>query len=147
MLSALTWMNALDRVMAKIGRGVRECIVVAAIGACAGVVFLVAGGFAIAAGYIALSRELPPHLAALGIAAALALFGALLLIVAAARGRGRRAHASGSPQGDLSGQAEKLADLMVKELITRIQQKPSSAVVTAVVMGVVVGLLRRNRPS
>lgn len=147
MLRAL---DALHGVAAKIGSGIRQRAATAAVCAGAGVTFAVSAGFAIAAGYLALARDLPPHLAALGTAAALALFGGFLLIVAAVRRRRTTALTSRSLQGTLTNQAEELAeeltDLVVRESIARVQRKPSSAVLTAVVLGVVVGLMRRDPP-
>jgi hypothetical protein len=143
MLHAL---DALNGVAAKIGSGIRQRAAIASVLACAVIVFLVSGGFAVAAGYLALAREMPAHLAALGTAAVLALIGGVLLIIATNRRRRVTALTSRSLHGMLSHEAEDLTDFVVRETVARIQRKPSSAVLTAVALGVVVGLMRRNPP-
>jgi hypothetical protein len=139
-------LDALNGVAAKIGSGIRQRAAIASVFAYAVIVFLVSGGFAVAAGYLALAREMPAHLAALGTAAVLALIGGFLLIVATNRRRRITALTSRSLHGMLSHEAESLTDFVVRESVARIQRKPSSAVLTAVALGVVVGLMRRNPP-
>jgi hypothetical protein len=142
----LDTLDALHGVVARIGSGIRQRAATAAVCACAGAVFAVSAGFAVMAGYLALAREMPSHLAALVTAAALALLGSVLLVVATVRRRRITALTSRPLQENLAYQAEELTDLVVRESIARIQRKPSSAVLTAVALGVVVGLIRRDPP-
>ena len=139
-------LTSLCGLLQRIKSGVRHGIVSAAIMTAGALLLVAAAGFAAAAGYIWLATQVPDHLAALLVAGGLALTGGIVIAVAVVRSR----HASPSLDTDIAREAEAAADQAVQSVLSEVRIHPLSALMTALVAGVAVGLLKpgaaRNPP-
>lgn len=134
--------GALDGVKARVQDRYRRGIQAAAIALCGGLFILGALGFAVAAGYIWLSMEMPAHQAALVTAGVLFLAGCVVFAVARGRNRAPQRPAAGDTTSDLAAQADDAAREAFRGVVSQVQGSPLSTVATAVALGAVVGLLR-----
>ena len=143
-------LTSLCGLLQRIKSGVRHGIVSAAIMTAGALLLVAAAGFAAAAGYIWLAAQVPDHLAALLVAGGLALTGGIVIAVAVVRSRPRNRHASPSLDTDIAREAEAAADQAVQSVLSEVRIHPLSALMTALVAGVAVGLLKpgaaRNPP-
>lgn len=124
----------------------RRCIAAGILVLLGALVVLGAVGFALAGLYIRLAEELPDHLAAFSIAAGLGAVGAVLIAAARAYlrpGAGRAARRE--PASAISEGAEDAAERAVRAAMDEVRTKPASALGTALLVGLIVGLLRRDR--
>lgn len=140
----LSWIHNVsgmaDRLQAKLRHGVGTAVM----GLVAGLIFLTAAGFLVAAFYSWLGYHLPTHLALLATAGALILVG--LIVYAAIRLRSpapRPARpVAGSPLDDVESQAERATEEVAAAARQTVRHDVSGALLTAVVAGIAVGLFR-----
>lgn len=124
----------------------RHAVVTTGILILAAIFIACAGGFAIAAGYMWLETQMSGPAAALCVAGGLTLAGLLIIAVAMSRRpvrhRGTVSRAGSQSTVRQADELEELADVATRELISTVSKSPGSAALTAVALGVVVGLLR-----
>ena len=137
-MNMLHWMNVMHRVR----DGIKYRIATTVILMCGAISIVCAAGFAIAAGYMWLATELPAYQAALCLAGGLLLGGGIAILVACRRNRRTSWRGTGAPAPDITGQAEATADRAVQAALSEVQKSPTPAILTALALGVVVGLLR-----
>ena len=106
----------------------RHALVTTVLALCGLLLLLGAAGFAVFALYDRLASGMASHLAALWVAGVLALIG--VIVFAIARSRRRRSHPRPS------------TDPALETAVAEIERSPSITVLTALALGVVVGLLR-----
>jgi small-conductance mechanosensitive channel len=141
------WMASLGGAAHRVKADVRRRMAAAAIVLCGAVLLACALGFAVAAGYLWLALRLPDYLAALCVAGALLLLGGCVIAVTVARSRTRRGSAASGQCRALAAEAEDAADRAVREAMVQVRANPSAAMLSALTLGVVVGLLRpMDRP-
>lgn len=142
----MTILSSLETAYAKVLNvrdSVRETVVTAGILVLAAVFIACASGFAIAAGYMWLETRMPAPAAALCVAGGLALAGLLIIAVAMSRRRSPRSRSvpPAQPQPTIH-ETRELADLATREIMLKVSKSPGSAALTAVALGIIVGLLR-----
>ncbi len=142
-MNMLHWIN----VMHRIRDGIKYRIATTAILLCGAIFIVCAAGFAIAAGYMWLATELPAYQAAFCVAGGLVFGGGLMILVACLRNRGSAGRGKSAQARDIAGQAEAAADRAVQAALSEAKKSPTSAVLTALALGVVVGLLRPKDDS
>ncbi|MEX2615969.1 MAG: phage holin family protein [Alphaproteobacteria bacterium] len=128
-----------DRVRSAVRRRIRAAVM----GLCGGLVILGGAGFLVAAGYLRLSIEMPDYQAALIMAAILLLVGGIV-IAAARSGNRQSANPTLETPPDLARQAEDATSLATHEARVQVRDSPLTAILTAVAIGAIVGLLRPN---
>ena len=115
-----------------------------------GVVLLACAlGFGLASAYMALAREMPDYLAALWVTFGLVLLGAAVIAFAIMRRPGRTGSQSatrpGSDQPIKTGDPlQQVTDAFLLDAAGRVRQEPLSTMSSALLLGLVVGLLRQN---
>jgi hypothetical protein len=137
-MNMLRWIDIIHRA----GDGIRYRIGTAAILLCGAIVIFCAVGFAVAAGYMWVATVLPNYLAALCVAGGLVLVGGIAIMVANARRRD--GGVKSGPPPDAARQAEVAAERAVQAALSEVKKSPTPAMLTALALGVVVGLLRSN---
>ena len=125
----------------RIRRGVRRRVRSVSIGLCGALFILGAAGFGIAAGYMRLSIEMPDYQAALIVAAALLFIGVIVIAVARSENR-HDTHPAADAAPDLARQIDDATNRATQEAMAEVRRSPLSAILTAVAVGAVVGLLR-----
>lgn len=145
-MNVLGVIDSLYGAVNRVKDGIRQGVVTAVILLCGAALVLCALGFAVAAGYLWLATQLPAHWAALCVAGGLLLVGGLVIAIGAVRGRRRPVRESpalsAATYDDITRQAEAAADRAVREALSSVRDHPSAAVLSALALGVVVGLLR-----
>ena len=142
-MNMLRWIDIIHRV----GDGIRYRIATAAVLLCGAIVIICAAGFAIAASYMWLATEMPNYLAALCVAGGLVLAGGIVIVAANVRHRHDNRDVKSAPPPDTARQAEMAAERTVQAALSEAKNSPVLAVLTALALGVVVGLLRPKDDS
>lgn len=137
-MAMLRWIEMIHRVRV----GIRYRIATAAVLLCGAIIIACAAGFAIAASYMWLATKLPDYLAALSVAGGLLLVGGVVVLAANVRDRHHDRDVKSAPPPDTARQAEKAAESAVEAALSLAKNSPKSAVLTALALGVVAGLLR-----
>jgi hypothetical protein len=136
----LRWINAVRRV----GDGIRYRITSSAIMLLGAMFIFFAAALATGASYLWLETILPNYLAALCVAGGLVLIGGLVIAIAHIRRRRYCRSIESSPFADAPRQSETVADRAIQTLLSEMTNSPSSTLLTALTLGVVIGLLRPN---
>jgi hypothetical protein len=84
---------------------------------------------------------LPAYQAALCVAGGLIFVGGLVILVACIRHRRSAGRVKSTVAGDINRQAEAAAHSAVKAVLSEVEKSPTSAMLTVLALGVVVGLL------
>lgn len=128
---------AVDRARESVRRGIAS-VVIALVGI---VILACAAGFAIAAVHMWLATQMPAYVAALYVAAGLALIGGAVLVIASGRrGPRRPVRRPVPPSPEVA--AEMAADSTMRAAASQVNRHPAASVLTALALGVVVGLLK-----
>ncbi|WP_316977073.1 phage holin family protein [Shumkonia mesophila] len=135
-MNVMMWLGLLGGTVERAKAGLQRRIVGTMVIVGGAIVLVCAAGFALAAAHMWLSTRMPNYLAALTIAGGLALVG--LIVVAVGRQRAR----SPARSPDVAARVERVADRARQETLSAVNENVLSAVVTALVLGVVAGLLR-----
>jgi hypothetical protein len=145
-MNVLSAIDSLLDAVSSVKDGIRRRIATTAIILCGTALVLCAVGFAIAAGYMWLAAKLPDYLAALSVAGGLVLVGCLVIAVAVGGGgrgtRRKRPAVSDATYDDIARRAEDAAGQATRQALSSVRNNPSSALLSALALGLVVGLLR-----
>jgi ElaB/YqjD/DUF883 family membrane-anchored ribosome-binding protein len=138
-MNAMMWVGLLGSTIDRMRASVRQKISGAIVIAGGGVVLVCAIGFALAAAHMWLALRMPNYMAALVIAGGLAVIG--LIVVAIGRAR------SNAParRVDVEARAERAAGKAREEALSATTSHPPSALLTALILGLVAGLLGPRR--
>lgn len=134
-MNMLCWSNAIHR----IGGNIRYRMGTVAILSFAAIIMLAAIGFVIIGGFLWLSTQMLDYLAALCVAGALFLVGAVVIALASSRGGGKKTPSATSARAD--GAAERIVQGAFEDLA----RTPLKSIAVAVALGFVVGLLRPKK--
>lgn len=138
-MNAMMWLGLLGGTIERAKVGMRRFVAGTVIMVSGAVVLAGAVVFALMAAHMWLTIRMPNYLAALTIAGGLALVG--LIVVAVGR---QRIH-SLARRPDVATRVERVADQARHETLSAINRNVPSAILTALVLGIVAGLLRPKR--
>jgi TRAP-type mannitol/chloroaromatic compound transport system permease large subunit len=138
-MNAMMWLGLLGGTIERAKEGVRRRVAGTVVMAGGAVVLAGAAIFALVAAHMWLSLRMPNYMAALTVAGGLALVG--LIVVAVGR---QRMH-SPAPRPDVADRVERAADRARHETLSAVNKSVPSAILTALVLGIVAGLLRPRR--
>ena len=138
-MNAMMWLGLLGGSIERAKEGLRRRIAGTVVMASGAVILAGAVVFALMAAHMWLTLRMPDHLAALTIAGGLALVG--LIVVAVGR---QRMH-SPTHRPDVATRVERVADRARHETVSAVNKSVPSAMATALVLGIVAGLLRPRR--
>tara|TARA_R110001592_G_scaffold291718_3_gene561193 strand:+ start:1215 stop:1640 length:426 start_codon:yes stop_codon:yes gene_type:complete len=139
-MKMLCWINAVHR----IGGNIRYRMATVAILLFGAIILLGAIGFCIAGGFLWLSMQMPDYLAALCVAGALFLAGAVVIALAFSRGGGKKAIQAASARPN-DAEADRGTERILQAAIEDLAKTPMKAIVVATALGFVVGLLRPKK--
>lgn len=140
-MKALGGLALMSGIVDRFRDWMRRCVTSAILALGGAVLILCAFGFAIVGAFMWLSARLPDHLAALSVAGALAVIGAVVIAVAVAFGRRRSHRGISTVNQELSAELENEAYRAVQATLNEIKANPSAALMTAVTLGFIIGLL------
>lgn len=138
-MNAMMWLGLLGGSIERAKEGVRRRVAGTVVIVAGAAVLAGAGVFALMAAHMWLTLRMPDYLAALTIAGGLALIG--LIVVAVGR---QRMH-SPTRRPDVAARVERVADRARHETLSAVNKSVPSAIVTALVLGMVAGLLRPRK--
>ena len=144
-MNILSCLETMSARVADLRNGVRHVVLTMAVLTMAAAIMACAGGFAVAATYMWLETRMSGPAAALCVAGGLALAGLAIAAIALLRGRRRgRTAVSAQPKPSVR-ETRDLTDMATREVMSKVSESPGMAVLSAVALGVVVGLLRPDQ--
>lgn len=138
-MNAMMWLGLLGGSIERAKEGVRRRVAGTVVMVSGGVVLAGAMIFALLAAHMWLTLRMPDYQAALVIAGGLALVGLIVVAV------GRRRIRSPAPRPDVAARVEQAANRARYQTLSAVNKSVPSAILTALVLGMVAGLLRPRR--
>lgn len=138
MLNAINTIVAASGVAQRTKAAIRRRVIAVAIAAVGAAFICTAIGFIVAAAYFWLSITLPNYMAALCVAGALFAVGIVVLVIA-----NRRPHPTAVARNDVSDVSDVAGDALTS-VATYARQHPTATLLSALALGVAVGLLRKD---
>ncbi len=138
-MNAMMWLGLLGGTIDRAKEGVRRRVAGTVVIMAGAVVFAVAAVFALMAAHMWLTIRMPNYMAALTIAGGLALVGLIVIAV------GRQRMHSPARRPDVASRVERVADRARHETLSAVNKSVPSAILTALALGIVAGLLRPGR--
>ncbi len=138
-MNAMMWLGLLGGSIERAKEGIQRRVAGTVVMAGGAIVLAGAIIFALMAAHMWLTLRMPDYLAALTIAGGLALVGLVVIAV------GRQRIHSPIRRPDVTTRVERVADRARHETLSAVNRSVPSAIVTALVLGVVAGLLRPRR--
>jgi small-conductance mechanosensitive channel len=151
-MNILHWIDSLCGAAYRLRDDMRRRMIAAVIVLVGLLLIFAAAGFAVAASYMWLATEYPAHIAALLVACGLAVVAGITIALGLARNRAgngqRRRGGIAGEMPDRPGiehEVEEIADRAIREAQSQVVRNPMASVLTAVTLGVVVGLMGRRK--